>query len=254
VSIGIDNATPKYYSTFTLMVNVSNAGPEDASDVTVSVPLPTDLSFISADSADYDANTGAWTIGALNASASATLNIKARGTNVDAAPRVIQAAVSASTPDPISANNVAAVTQTTQQGVARPVIVPDPNNPQLIDISSPGNITWYASVITDTPEAPPLVDPNVIYLWFCDTASSNPCPEADGTSIPNQLSLTYVINTLNVDTYTITLFASFAGNSGYNFGAGSQDSISFTTTAGEGLNQTTERVATMRHSPSRRAI
>ena len=60
---------------FTYTITVTNQGPLDATNVVVTDVLPAGVTFVSADSVDYDEATGAWTIGGLVNSASATLNI-----------------------------------------------------------------------------------------------------------------------------------------------------------------------------------
>ena len=85
-------------------------------------------------------------------------------------------------------------------------ITPSPDNPTFIDISQPGDVSWTGSAYNvENPAAPA---PNVNVQWFCSTASGNPCPPAAGTDAANTPTLTYVINQLSPDTYTITFVAS----------------------------------------------
>ena len=62
----------------TITVTAFNAGPNDASGVIVSTPLPMGLTYVSDDGGGaFASGSGVWTIGALANSASATLNIVA---------------------------------------------------------------------------------------------------------------------------------------------------------------------------------
>jgi uncharacterized repeat protein (TIGR01451 family) len=64
--------------TFTIVV--TSVGPDVATNVVLTDHLPAGLRFVSAQTAqgNYDSTTGAWTIGTLDAGASATLRITAR--------------------------------------------------------------------------------------------------------------------------------------------------------------------------------
>jgi uncharacterized repeat protein (TIGR01451 family) len=74
----VDNAAPNVGDTVVFTINVINSGPENALHVEVLDTLPAGLLYISDDGGgDYDPNSGIWTIGPLNTSASATLNITA---------------------------------------------------------------------------------------------------------------------------------------------------------------------------------
>ncbi len=98
---GADGAT--FEATF--LLRVTNNGPNDASGVYVSDPLPDGAMLVSASTDDYDPDTGIWTIGELADGASVTLTItlKAEGDNN----LVNIAEVFADQPDPDCANNLA---------------------------------------------------------------------------------------------------------------------------------------------------
>ncbi len=87
------------------LLTVTNMGPNKASGVFVSDPLPVGAMFVSGSTDDYDPDTGIWTIGELDSSATATLTItlKAEGDN----DLVNIAEVFADQPDPDGANNLA---------------------------------------------------------------------------------------------------------------------------------------------------
>lgn len=77
-----NNTAPNVGDTVVFTITVANAGPHDATNVTVSDPLPGGLSFVSANPSQgtYDNGTGVWTVGAVPVSGSATLQITARVT------------------------------------------------------------------------------------------------------------------------------------------------------------------------------
>ena len=74
-----DDATPDEGQTVTFTVTLTNVGPDAASGVSVSDPLPAGLTFSSATPSvgSYDTGTGIWTVGALAAGGSATLSLAA---------------------------------------------------------------------------------------------------------------------------------------------------------------------------------
>ncbi len=67
-------------TTAVLTASVSNAGPAAASGLTVHVPLPRGLAYVShAGAGAYDPSTGVWTVGALEASATRSLSLTFEG-------------------------------------------------------------------------------------------------------------------------------------------------------------------------------
>lgn len=82
----VDDATPNLGAEVRFTIAVHNDGPDDASGVVVSDPLPAGLEFVSAtpSQGSYDAAGGAWDVGALAVGgADATLEIVARVTTTD---------------------------------------------------------------------------------------------------------------------------------------------------------------------------
>jgi choice-of-anchor A domain-containing protein/uncharacterized repeat protein (TIGR01451 family) len=63
----VDNPTPNVGQDVTYTIYLANTGPNDATNVTVSDPLPTGLQFVSAmpGQGTYDPATGIWTVGTL---------------------------------------------------------------------------------------------------------------------------------------------------------------------------------------------
>ncbi len=59
----------------TVTITVNNTGPDAADGVSVKYALAAGLNFASASSADYNSNTGIWTIGTMNSGQTATLTV-----------------------------------------------------------------------------------------------------------------------------------------------------------------------------------
>jgi uncharacterized repeat protein (TIGR01451 family) len=76
----VDDPTPREDQVLAYTVVVTNAGPDVATGVEVTDPLPSGLAFVSADPSQgsYDPSSGVWTVGDLPVGASATLVLRAR--------------------------------------------------------------------------------------------------------------------------------------------------------------------------------
>jgi uncharacterized repeat protein (TIGR01451 family) len=74
----VDNATPTIGTNVVFTLTVSNAGPSNATGVTVTDQLPSGYTYVSDDAGgSYNSGTGVWTVGGINASSNAVLNITA---------------------------------------------------------------------------------------------------------------------------------------------------------------------------------
>ncbi len=75
----VNNGTPNVGSNVTFTVTVSNAGPSNASGVTVGDLLPGGYSYVSSipSQGSYVSGTGVWTVGAINSGSSANIQITA---------------------------------------------------------------------------------------------------------------------------------------------------------------------------------
>ncbi|PKV51821.1 putative repeat protein (TIGR01451 family) [Aquimarina sp. MAR_2010_214] len=74
----VDNGTPNEGSNVTYTITVTNNGPAQATNVVLTDVLPAGVTFVSATpAADYNAAVGVWTVGTINSTGVATLNIVA---------------------------------------------------------------------------------------------------------------------------------------------------------------------------------
>jgi hypothetical protein len=229
----VTNSTPYYYAPVTFETTVTNTSTTFSSyGVTATVAEPAGLVSPTATpsgSTSYDASTGTWTIGSLAPGASATLDISGDAGDVSDGTQTVTATVTASTPDSNQANNTASASEASQPAPLAAVITPDPGNPNPIDISQPGTVTWYGSAVNGVnPAAPPPTGYN--YRWSCETASENPCPPADGLVTPD-VPLTFQISDLGIDLYTLDLTVSTDGtNPNYQSNQIVVTSLTFETT------------------------
>ncbi|PDV96605.1 hypothetical protein A9Q02_06520 [Candidatus Chloroploca asiatica] len=76
----VNNTRPNVGEVITYTITLTNAGPSNATGVTVSEPLTTELTFVSATTSvgTYDPATGIWTVGSIAANTTETLTIAAR--------------------------------------------------------------------------------------------------------------------------------------------------------------------------------
>lgn len=82
VTKSADTTTVTVGQTVTYRVTVRNAGPNTATGVAVTDPLPAGLTFVSAtpSAGSYNPVTGQWSVGTLAVGASATLTLRAKAT------------------------------------------------------------------------------------------------------------------------------------------------------------------------------
>lgn len=211
----VSNVTPYYYTAVTFTTTVTNTSASTQSrgiSVTATVPAGLIKPARAPSQGSYRATTSTWTVGSLAPGASATLTFSGYAGAVALGTQTVTATATARTPDPDSANNTASASATSQPAQLGVTITPSPNNPVNIDVSLPGNVSWTGGAYNSENPAAPA--PGFTGQWFCSTASGNPCPAARGTDDFNIRTLTYVINTLSADTYTI-VFQATAKNGNY---------------------------------------
>ena len=92
----VDDSTPNRNQNVTFTLTVSNAGPAGATGVTVNDVLPTGLTFVSStpSQGSFNSGTGVWTVGTINSSANATLQIVATVTTTGAKTNTAEVAAS----------------------------------------------------------------------------------------------------------------------------------------------------------------
>ena len=126
----VDNATPNLGTNVVYTITLTNAGPDDATGVSMLDQLPPGLTFVSAapSQGSYDAPSGVWTVGSLADAAAATLAITATVT----LPGDITNTASVDTSDefdPNTANNSGGVTVNGQSADIQIVKTVDNANP-----------------------------------------------------------------------------------------------------------------------------
>jgi uncharacterized repeat protein (TIGR01451 family) len=111
----VDNAAPNVGGTVMFTITVGDLGPSDATNVSISDPLPVGLSFVSATPGQaYDPATGLWTVGTVVVGSPQTLAIVATVTT--ASPQTNTATITGADQfDPNPGNNTASTTVTPQQ-------------------------------------------------------------------------------------------------------------------------------------------
>ncbi|HEX8456487.1 MAG TPA: hypothetical protein VF656_04120 [Pyrinomonadaceae bacterium] len=118
-----NNSAPTINQNVTFTLTVTNAGPTNATGISLRDQLPAGLSFVSAAPAAYNNATGVWTVGAVDSGSSATLQLIAK---VTASGTITNKAevIASGVPDPDSTpdnNNAAEDDQASAQlGVPQP--------------------------------------------------------------------------------------------------------------------------------------
>ncbi|HVF56315.1 MAG TPA: hypothetical protein VM934_09200 [Pyrinomonadaceae bacterium] len=144
----VNNPAPIVGQNATFTVTLSNAGPTNATGVTVTDLLPAGLTFVSATPAagtTYNSTTGAWAVPALTSGQSATLLITAQVNNSGAITNTAQVTAS-NQPDPDSTpdNNNAA--EDDQASVSLGALTPP--NVELVKSVTPGGTQLAGTDLT----------------------------------------------------------------------------------------------------------
>jgi uncharacterized repeat protein (TIGR01451 family) len=131
LSKNVDNPTANVGDTITYTITLGDNGPDAATNVRVSDPLPSGLLFMSAIASQgvYDPLDGLWTVGTVDTTAPRTLRIEAQA--ISAGSTINTATIThADQFDPVSANNTATTTEDPLQvdlAVTKSVDNPTPN-------------------------------------------------------------------------------------------------------------------------------
>ncbi|MBP1468737.1 DUF11 domain-containing protein [Candidatus Chloroploca sp. M-50] len=121
----VNNTRPNVGEVITYTITLTNAGPSNATGVTVSEPLTTELTFVSATTSvgTYDPATGIWDVGSIAANTTETLTIAARINAYNPTITNIAQVQTADQPDPNSTpgNNIPGEDDQSSQVVRPPV-------------------------------------------------------------------------------------------------------------------------------------
>jgi uncharacterized repeat protein (TIGR01451 family) len=170
-------------TTIAYTITVANAGPTDAADVAIADPTPAGLTFVAASApcaAGFPCTLGALATGA-NVALSVTFAVPAA--YAGPSPIVNTATVSATTADPVAANNVQSVS-TTVTPVADLAIT---NSDGLTNVT-PGSPVTYTVVVTNagpsavSGAAVTDVVPSQLsgVTWTCSAAGGSSCAAGAG--------------------------------------------------------------------------
>lgn len=127
----VDDATPNVGDVVTFTVTLADVGPDNASGVAASVPLPSGYTFVSATPQQgiFDLASGTWTVGAVTPGAPISLLLRAR-VDVVAPPAIVATIAAADQFDPSTGNNAASASVAPLRadlGIAMVVSNPTPN-------------------------------------------------------------------------------------------------------------------------------
>ncbi|NIL95755.1 MAG: DUF11 domain-containing protein, partial [Planctomycetales bacterium] len=152
----VDNSTPNLGENVTFTIEVTNDGPNTATNLEVRDQLPAGLAFVSAvaSQGSYDSGSGIWNVGDLAANGSQTLQITASVTSTAGITNVAQvSAVDQEDPDSTPNNDVAAEDDqddailTTPQADLQLTKTVDNSTPNLLD-----NVTFTISLTNNGPQ------------------------------------------------------------------------------------------------------
>ena len=141
----VDNPSPNQGDAVRWTVNVTNNGPETATDVIVYDTLPGGLSHTgdNATVGEYDENIGQWFIGDLPSGATATLNIESIIETVGSM-QTNSATVAGSSADPNPDNNSDSASTHVASADVRIVKTVSEHSPEVGE-----QVSWTISVIND---------------------------------------------------------------------------------------------------------
>ena len=206
----LENASPAVAGTdLTYTITVTNAGPTDAQTVSLTDPLPTGTTFVSASQASGTAFnlttppagsdgtfTASTTTLAAGASASFTLVLHVSASTPDDTTLNNTATVSSATPDPNPANN----SDTSSTGVNTQADLRVTKSASSASVAAAGNLTYTITVTNAGPSdaqgvtLSDLLPPGTTFVSFAPSsgfASSTPIAGAGGTvtaSAPSMLA------------------------------------------------------------------
>ncbi|WP_254510904.1 beta strand repeat-containing protein [Anatilimnocola floriformis] len=211
----VNNATAAVGSTVVYTVVVTNAtGVNNATGVVVTDLLPTGMTFVSntATQGTYVSGTGVWTVGAINAGASATLTITATVATTGAKTNTAEVTAADQTDIDSTPNNKATA--------------PNEDDTSSI-VVTPGSATTIDLSLTKTVNTPtPNKNANVTFTVTVSNAAGQ--ANATGVVVTDLLpaGMTFVSSTPSVGTYNATTGVWTVGN----VNAGSSATLSIVAT------------------------
>jgi uncharacterized repeat protein (TIGR01451 family) len=153
----VNNSRPNVRSNVVFTLTLANQGPDGTADVTVRDVLPVGLTFVSATPSQgtYANGTGVWTVGAVSAGGSATLQLTASATAAGA--KVNTAEITASSqPDPDSTPNNNSASEDDQASVTITPLAADLSLTKTTDTPTPNvgaNVTFIVTLTNSGPDA-----------------------------------------------------------------------------------------------------
>jgi uncharacterized repeat protein (TIGR01451 family) len=216
----VDNATPGVDDDVTFTITVTNNGPDNATGVALTDILPAGLTHQSDDSGgDYNTGTGVWTVGALNAAASRTLQIITKADNTGEIINTVKITASSLFDPDITNNQSSAVLNQTHTTIAD-LAVEKSVNLSLVDLGD--NVTFAIIVRNNGPDDATgvSIDDTVPtgMLYVSSTASQGSYNDSTGVwdigTIPAygyvRLEIVATQNSLNTQTNTASIAATDA--------------------------------------------
>ena len=201
----------------TYTMNVSNTGPQDATNVTVTDPLPASMTFVSATPSQGTCSgttTVTCNLGAMPSPSQATLTVVVTPTQAGSFTNT--ATIAATEPDLATANNSASVTTTVL--LPADLVLTKAASPSSLDVG--GNITYTLVVTNKGPASASNVlltdTPNNNFPIVSITPTQGSC-----TSDPNTGTITCNLGSLAVSasaTVHIVVTANVPANSSNNAG------------------------------------
>jgi uncharacterized repeat protein (TIGR01451 family) len=219
-----------------LTVNVSNLGPSNATNATVSDLLPAGLQLVSAvpSQGSYNSSNGIWAVGALANGAGVQLVITAVATT--AVSSVNTATITASTPtDPNGANNVASITISPQQAANLTVVTSVSNSAPVVG----SNVVFTTTVTNTGPAAASGAQVADLlpsgFKVVSAQAGAGSYNAASGVwsigALANGASVTLVVTATVLPTGSYTDTATVSASNSLNTGAGTTSTVVITPTS-----------------------
>ncbi|MEO9966581.1 MAG: hypothetical protein ABJF11_12365 [Reichenbachiella sp.] len=126
MSLVVDNSEPAIDDPININLSVSNAGPNTATGIEVSIPLPSGYTYIGDDaesSTSYSESTGTWTIPSLDNGSSADLAIEAT-VNQSGEYLIVAEVIASDNEDPDSTPNNNVSAEDDQESISVPPVIP----------------------------------------------------------------------------------------------------------------------------------